>query len=305
MIDDDGQAWLYWGNPQVYYLKLNEDMISYSGELGKVEMTEEGFGSPAPRFRKKDVKYKDCYTEGPWIEKRGGKYYMLYAAGGVPEHIAYSMSDNPTGPWKYMGEIMPLQDTRSFTNHCGVVEYKGHNYFFYHTGKLPGGGGFGRSSAVEEFKYNADGTYPIINPTDEGVAPIGTLNPFRRVEAETIAFSKGLNTEQNDKKGVYVTNMHNGDYIKVREVVFSSQPKAFCASVASGLHGGTLEVRLDSIKGEKIAEISVPGTGGWENWRTLKTKDIKPVSGKHDVYFVFKGLKGSKLFNFDWWKFND
>lgn len=27
MIDDAGQAWLMWGNPQVYYAKLNEDMM--------------------------------------------------------------------------------------------------------------------------------------------------------------------------------------------------------------------------------------------------------------------------------------
>ena len=47
MIDDDGQAWLMWGNPQCYYLKLNRDMISYSGELGRLDMTEEAFGSPA------------------------------------------------------------------------------------------------------------------------------------------------------------------------------------------------------------------------------------------------------------------
>ena len=34
--------------------------------------------------------YTSCYTEGPWFMKRGKNYYMLYAAGGVPEHIAYS-----------------------------------------------------------------------------------------------------------------------------------------------------------------------------------------------------------------------
>ena len=53
------------------------------------------------------------------------------------------MSDTPVGPWKYMGDIMPLSDTGSFTNHAGVVDYKGKSYFFYHTGKLPHGGGFG------------------------------------------------------------------------------------------------------------------------------------------------------------------
>lgn len=32
MIDDDGQAYMYWGNPKVYYVRLNDD-ISYSGEI--------------------------------------------------------------------------------------------------------------------------------------------------------------------------------------------------------------------------------------------------------------------------------
>jgi hypothetical protein len=184
-----------------------------------------------------------------------------------------------------------------------VATYKGRNYFFYHTGWLPGGGGFGRSASVEEFHYNADGSYPIINATAEGVEAIGELNPFQRVEAETMAFSYGLQTEQNDKRGVYVTHAHHDDYIKVREVDFASQPKAFSAAVASGLHGGMLEVHIDSIRGEKIAEITVPSTQGWENWTTLTTKEIKPVSGKHDVFFVFKDFKGSQLFNFDWWRF--
>ena len=179
-MDEDGQAYLYWGNPHLYYAKLNKDMISFKGgidakaavdekrEVGRIVMTEEGFGSPDVEKRDSTRKYKDCYTEGPWFMKRGKNYYMLYAAGGVPEHIAYSMSKKPFGPWKYMGEIMPLEDTGSFTNHCGVSDFKGKSYFFYHTGKL--GGGFGRSVAVEEFKYNADGTFPIIHHTQEGVS---------------------------------------------------------------------------------------------------------------------------------------
>ena len=210
-IDDDGQAWLMWGTPQCYYLKLNRDMISYSGELGRLDMTEEAFGGPMMNKREKGKKYKDSYVEGPWLTKRNGVYQLLYAAGGVPEHISYSTAPHPTGPWKYAGEIMPLSDTKSFTNHCGVADYKGHSYFFYHTGKLPRGGGFGRSVAVEEFKYNADGSFPTIMPTDEGVEPIETFNPYRKVEAETMAFSRGVKTEQNEEVGVYVSDIHNGD----------------------------------------------------------------------------------------------
>ena len=319
MIDDDGQAWLMWGNPRVYYLKLNPDMISYSGELGQLSMTEEAFGSPSMDKREKGKQYKDSYVEGPWLTKRNGKYQLLYAAGGVPEHISYSTAPSPTGPWTYAGQIMPLCDTKSFTNHCGVADFKGHSYFFYHTGKLPNGGGFGRSVAVEEFKYNADGSFPTIMPTDEGVKPIAEFNPFRKVEAETMAFSKGIKTEQNDQVGVYVTDIHNGDYIKLQNVSFGNKiPRTFKARVASGLRGGQIEIHLDSIGGRLLGTLNVPGTGGWEQWQTLnldldfstitdlnspkRTIDGVTLPKTADLYLVFKGRKGPKLFNFDWWE---
>ena len=302
-IDDDGQAWLYWGNPRVYYLKLNRDMISYEGELGMLPMTEEAFGSPAMDKREKGRKYKDSYVEGPWITKRKGVYQLLYAAGGVPEHISYSTAPSPTGPWTYAGEIMPLSDTGSFTNHCGVADYKGHSYFFYHTGKLPGGGGFGRSVAVEEFNYNADGSFPTILPTADGVKPVDVFSPYRRVEAETMAFSSGVKSEQNAETGVYVSDIHNGDYIKLQAVDFGQRiPRTFTARVASALRGGTIELHTDSVAGPMLVRLRVPHTGGWEKWQTL-TADLTAIAtGVHDLYLVFKGRKGPKLFNLDWWE---
>ena len=325
MIDDNGQAWLMWGNPQVYYLKLNPDMISYEGELGQLPMTEEAFGAPKMNQREKGKQYKDSYVEGPWLmkapkpmapqgrkprrnPKKSDLYYLVYAAGGVPEHISYSWAPSPLGPWTYAGEIMPLSDTKSFTNHAGIADYKGHHYFFYHTGKLPKGGGFGRSVAVEEFQYNADGSFPTILPTDEGVKALETFNPYRRVEAETMAFSLGLKTEQNNHVGVYVCDVHNGDYIKLQNVDFGGKaPKKFTARVASGLRGGQIEVHTDSIGGPLLARVEVPATGGWENWQTLSAEVQPSAAGMADVprdlYFVFKGRKGPKLFNFDWWEF--
>ena len=328
MIDDDGQAWLMWGNPQCYYLKLNEDMVSYSGELGKLAMTEEAFGGPMMKLREKGKQYKDSYVEGPWIRKvdsskfkveSSKQYQLLYAAGGVPEHISYSTAPHPTGPWTYAGEIMPLSDTKSFTNHCGVADYKGHSYFFYHTGKLPGGGGFGRSVAVEEFKYNDDGGFPTILPTDEGAKPVAKFDPYRLVEAETMAFSKGVKTAQwimedgerpevKNRLGVYVTDIHNGDYIKLQNVhLCYKMPRTFTARVASGLRGGQIEIRLDSVGGQLLGTLDVPGTGGWEKWQTV-TADLAALDSypghlhTRDMYFVFKGRKGPKLFNFDWWE---
>ena len=319
-IDDDGQAWIFWGNSHIYYAKLNRDMISFGSEVKEVKQTVEGFGAPAMQKRDRSVKYEDSFVEGPWIMKRNvfpvnkkgkkaktavGQYYLLYAAGGIPEHISYSTAPTPEGPWTYRGAIMPQEETKSFTNHCGVAELKGHNYFVYHTGKLPGGGGFGRSVAIEEFQYNDDGSFPIIHHTDEGVNPIGTLNPYQRTEAETIAWAVGVKTDNNAKTGVFVSDIHNGDYIKVREVDFGeSQPASFVVSTASALQGGRIEVHLDSLAGRQIAVAEVPYTGGWEEWRTIRAAINEQVSGKHDIYLAFTGNKGPKLFNFDWWQFD-
>lgn len=303
LIDDDGRAWLMWGNPQIYYAELNDDMVSFKSEIKELPITEEGFGAPAMKLREKGKKYKDCYTEGPWLTKRGKLYYLLYAAGGVPEHLAYSTAKKIEGPWKYAGTIMPEGGTGSFTNHCGVADFRGHSYLFYHTGKLmPGGGGFARSVAVEEFQYNKDGSIPTILPTDKGVEPIATLNPYARVEAETMASSKGVRTEQCDARGVYLSEIHNGDWTCLRNVDFgAAEPKAVSMDIASTRNAGQVELHADSLGGKLIAKIEIPRTGGWESFTTVKAP-AGGITGTHDLYIAFKGWKGNKLCNIDWWR---
>lgn len=141
-------------------------------------------------------------------------------------------------------------------------------------------------------------------PTNEGVKPIETFNPYEKVEAETMAFSKGIKSEQNDHVGVYITDIHNDDFIKLQNVNFGRMmPRTFTARVASGLRGGKIEVHIDSIKGQLLTTLEVAGTGGWEQWTTLTSDIINNVKGVHDLYFLFKGRQGPKLMNFDWWQF--
>lgn len=315
-IDDDGQAYMYWGNGSLYYVKLNKDMVSYSGEIVEVPLTVETFGgvrrqrpvpgqSPPPPPA---VPNKDMFVEGPWFYKRNGIYYLMFAGMEKgKETLSYSISNSPIGPWKYQGRIMVDQPTNSFTNHGGIIDYKGQSYLFYHTALLPGGGSYGRSSAIEAFTYNADGTIPAINISSEGVKPAGTLNPFKRKEAETIAWAHKCKTDEDAKTGVYVSEIRTGGYIKVRSVDFgSTSPKSFSASIAAGLGGGILEVFVDSVGGPKLASLKVPRTGGWNTWQTQTVPVDTIVTGVRDLYFSFKGQNitaGRKLFNFDYWIF--
>lgn len=298
-IDDDGQAYMYWGNPKVYWVKLNEDMISYSGEIMQDETTPEN------------------YQEGPWVWKRGDYYYMAYASTCCPEGIGYAMSTSPTGAWEYKGMIMDASE-KSRGNHPGIIEYKGKSYLFGHsydllkhiTSKFYER----RSVDMDEMIYNPDGT--IQNRrywTVEGPDQVGTLNPFQRVEAETMAWSEGVKTHfETEWEGdfdwargekiadrLFVTSINHGDYIMVQGVNFEEGAKSVEVSV-SPVYGGQIEIRIDDVDGPLIATVDVEFTREAGIWKEL-TAPVEEVKGVHDLYFVFKGEKD--LFYFDWWQF--
>ena len=295
-IDDDGQAYLYWGNPNLWYVRLNADMTSFSGGVNQIPLTTAGFGT-----RTGNASRPTLYEEGPWPLKRNGMYYMVFAANCCSEHIAYSTAPSPTGPWTFRGTIMPTQGS-SFTNHPGVVDFNGNSYFFYHNGALPGGGGFTRSVAVERFTYNANGTFPTINMTTAGAPQVGTLNPYVRQEAETIAFENGVETEPSSEGGMDVGWIENGDWIRVRGVAFGAGATSFAVRAASATSGGRVEVRLDATTGPLVGTCTVPGTGGWQTWTTV-TCPVAGASGTHDLYLRFAGGTGF-LFNLNWWQFS-
>ena len=299
-IDDDGQAYMYWGNPDLYYIRLNEDMVSYSGEI----VTE----STKP----------DNYQEGPWVWKRNGHYYLAYASTCCPEGIGYAMSNSPTGPWEYKGMIVDASE-KTRGNHPGIIEYKGKSYCFGHSYdllKLTTSKFYERRSVdMDEIVYNPDGTIKNRHYwSDEGAEQVGTLSPFKRVEAETIAWSEGVKTKFETEwegnfewdKGkkiadrLFVTSIHNGDYTMVKGVDFSEGAESVEVSVAS-LFGGKIEIAIDNIDGQIISTVDVNTSREGGIWRIITAPIKKNIIGVHNVYFLFRGEKD--LFNFDWWQF--
>ena len=312
-VDEDGQAYLYYGNPQLRYVKLNEDMISYDTTGGKkgvfeVEMNEDSFGAIENPSNERKV----TYGEGPWFYRRGDLYYMVYAAFKSPssgEHLAYSTSDSPTGPWKYRGIIMPNQGG-CYTNHPGVVDFMGHSYLFYHNQALKGGHSYHRSVCVEEFTYNEDGTFPEINMTDEGPQAIANLDPYQWVEAETNAwvqasdssYANNIKAEGSVVYGLNLCNIQNGSSIKVKNVDFGEEgATSFRAAIASE-YKATMKLHLDSATGPVIGTLDISNTGGEYMFKILSTT-VTGATGVHDLYMVFSGEDKVQLAKFDHWRF--
>ncbi|WP_046531060.1 family 43 glycosylhydrolase [Cellulomonas sp. FA1] len=296
MIDDDGQAYLYWGNPNLWYVKLNRDMVSYSGSPTRIPLTTAGFGTRPGNVASRPT----LYEEGPWVYKRDGTYYNVFAAECCSEFIGYSTAPGPTGPWTYRGTVMPKQGS-SFTNHPGVVDYRGRSYFFYHNGALPGGGGFTRSVAVEQFTYGADGSIPLMNMTTAGPPQIEPLDPYVTQQAETVAWASGVETERATEGGLNLAFIGDGDWVRVKGVAFGSGAASFSARVASATSGGRIEVRLDGASGPVVGTCTVPGTGGWQTWTTV-TCPVSGATGTRDLVLRFAGGSG-ELFNVGSWQF--
>lgn len=271
-IDEDGQAYMYWGNPNCYYVKLNEDMISYSGDIVKLKETPEH------------------YQEGPWFYKRNGHYYLAFASTCCPEGIGYAMSDSPTGPWKTKGYIMrPTERTRG--NHPGIMDYKGKSYVFglnYDLLKLETNTHYERRSvSVAEMHYNEDGTIQEVPYwADTKLEQIGTFNPFRKVEAETMAWGYGLKTAPNADKSLSVVDVNNGEYICVRGVNFGKNKARRFEVSALPLEGGNLKIRLDAPDGKIVGNVNIP-QGNETSKYELYSCEVNAVSGIHDLYSIY------------------
>ena len=307
-VDDDGRAYLFWGNKGLWYGELNDDMVSFKNGWQEVPGYHDPkcFGELQSKMNwaKGQNEMMTQYEEGPWVMKRNGIYYISYPAGGVPEHMAYSTAPTINGPWTYRGRIMNEAEN-SFTIHGGNITFKGRDFMFYHNGGLPGGGGYNRSACVEEFKWNADGSFPFIPFTKEGVkTPVKNLDPYKRVEAETQAESRGLKVDRRAGKDHFVTDIDDGDWIRVRSVDFRDcGQKAVVVVVGEQKGKGTIEFYTDNMDGEPFCKVPVnTDNAGFRTAAFTYLIDTN-VTGVHDVYLKFR-CETEKPFTLDWWQFN-
>lgn len=316
LVDDDGSGYLYLGggipdqtdatsiaNPKTArVLKLGTDMISIAGTPAVID---------APYM-----------FEDSGIHKYNGKYYYSYCINFAGTHpsaypkgeIGYMVSDSPMGPFQYQGHF--LKNPGTFfgvggNNHHAVFHFMNEWYVVYHAqtvskAQLGEGKGY-RSTHINKLTHNTDGSIQEVVGNMTGVPQIANLNPYTRVEAETIGWQAGISTKAGGSvRGPFnnqvVTDIHNGDWVALGNVDFGSAgANTFYATIASTL-GGKIEVRLDSVTGPLVGTLTVPSTGGTQNWTEVQTT-ISGANGVHNVFFVFSGGMGN-LFDWDSWRFN-
>jgi len=147
LIDDDGKAFIYWGNGMCYFAALKDNFTSLDGEIQTVSL---------PHFE-----------EGVHIHRRQDSYYLSYGYN-MPEMVAYAMSKNISGPWEFKGIINDVP-ANCITNRPCIIDFKGKSFFIYHNGVLPEGGSHRRCVCIDYLYYNEDQTIKKVTMTSEGV----------------------------------------------------------------------------------------------------------------------------------------
>lgn len=181
-LDDDGQAYMYFGGlwggqlerwqtgkydanasgpaldapaigPRVGRLDANCESIE--GNIQEIRILDE-HGAP---LKAGDTSRR--YFEGPWVHRYRDTYYLSYSTGDT-HYLVYATSKSPLGPFTYRGRI--LNPVVGWTTHHSIVEYEGQWYLFYHDSVASGGVTHLRSVKVVPFQYGADGSIPTIDP---------------------------------------------------------------------------------------------------------------------------------------------
>ncbi len=142
-VDDDGQAYFYYGGgSNCYGAPLNDDMISLKEPLRKMEGIND-------------------FHEAAWVHKYNGRYYLSYADNNEnANRLQYAISDSPLGPWRSMGVFLGPQSCAM--SHGSIVQFKGQWYVLYHCSDLSNGENALRSICIDRLEYNPDGTIRLV-----------------------------------------------------------------------------------------------------------------------------------------------
>ena len=205
-------------------------------------------------------------------------------------------------------------------NHPGICDFKGHSYIFGQNYDLMHMETFihheRRSVSATEIKYLADGTIGEVPYwlDQQPIKQLQWLNPYQRVEAETMSWGFGLKSAKmgiantgviadmpasTGKKNMYIYDINDGEYIRLRGVDFAGGAKKFHIT-ASSTGSCTITLHLDSTDGPVIGTAVISNTGTIEKYRSFTAK-VKNAAGVHDLYICFNNNKGDT--RLDWWKF--
>ncbi len=286
-VDDDGQAYLYYGGGNLCEAgKLKDNMMEIDGQMQQMQGLVD-------------------FHEATWVHKYNGLYYLSYSDNNnnVGNQLRYAVSDSPLGPWTYKGVYM--KPTGSPTNHGSIVEYKGQWYAFYHNSILSGHPWL-RSICVDSLFYNEDGTIQEVNQTREHGTPYfepalaipGTIemedydqggqgkaysDSDTSNNGNVYRESEGVDVEMNSPGNYNIGWTNGGEWLEYTVEVPESALYSFELRAASPDGNGKFHLKIDKVN--VSGSVAISSTGGWQNYQAFTVPDIPLNEGTHIIQF--------------------
>ncbi len=303
LVDDDGKAYIYFGGgvPQG---KAAHPMTGRCAQLGDDMMSLVGVPTTI------DAPY---LFEDSGIHKYGDTYYYTYCSNfsvdkaGTDEYgfengeICVMTSKSPLGPFTFSERI--LKNPGYYwgvggNNHHAIFQFKGQWYITYHTRMLETEQGIVkgyRSTSIDEFNFNEDGTIGNIRMTKAERKQVGTLNPYEPINGATFAVMGGVDTapadEVSKKYGcgnLLLTAIDTGDFVKLQGVDFGTRGASFVkATVKTHGKDGAIRVTTKFPNGDVAGYLPVKADSA--ETTVIEAKLDKTITGVQDVFFTFCG----------------
>ena len=293
VVDDNGNAWLAYGNGTGKIVKLGEDLHSIAA--GPVL-------PPTPNhFEANELNYINgtyVYTyNNDWTER------VPWTYGGTKPTaccMLYFTSKTPLDAtsWTYGANYFKNTGENGMNygnNHTHLHKYQGKWYLFYQANNLEASigtnGGF-RSIYVDEIEVDEENVViKECTPTFKGVSAIKNLDPYTAQYASTAAATLGIVHEQADGYGHMVAKVGSPNMtadtptegiIEVRNVESNGTANTLKCLVKGT---GSVTLRLDDKDGTDIATISSTGA----SWQELTGNCLSAPNGNHTVYLILSG----------------
>jgi uncharacterized protein YjhX (UPF0386 family) len=282
LIDNDGQAYIYWSMGQIFVAKLKENMLELESEPQTID------NLPTAGLK-----------EGPWVFERNGIYYLTFPhVENNTERLEYAMGNSPMGPFKMEGVIMDESPTGCWTNHHSVIEYNDQWYLFYHQNDLSPDFDKNRSVRIDSLFFNPDGTIQKVTPTLRGV---GLTSASNRIEIDRYSdiSEKGAKIEFNDPENTFegwkTVFKGEGSWIRYNAVHFSTRKLKNVQLGVQSDSGG--KIRISNHRSKVLTEVVIPVSDGWVHVES----DIKKYKkGTQDI--IVELIEGQNV-EIDWIRF--
>lgn len=285
-IDDDGQAYLYWGggkNKSIKGAKLKENMVEIE--------------TPAIAFET----LPDNYKEAAFMFKRNDIYYLTFSCANGTSELHYATGKSPLGPFELKGKFFDKWSD-CWTSHHSIVEYKGEWILFYHHNDISHKDKL-RSVCADYLSFADNGDINLVTPTLRG---IGTIYANREIQIDR--YSDGDNTKFKSKQigdefpaNWALTNIQDGAWVRYDRVDFSKQKYTKMQVRVASTATGTIRVK-SMADDATIAYVNINSSEEGADWQIVEFPIIKAPKAIVDLCIEFATTSQGSC-SVDWIKF--